>query len=60
MASAVDQGAKYEVTRKTYGVTGDDIQFAGPTITSRTVPAARLTVDFPEFGSPHFDACLPR
>jgi hypothetical protein len=42
------------------GVTGDDLRFRGPTMTTRTVPADRLTTEFPEFGSPHFDACPPR
>ena len=60
MASAVKGGKEYEVTRQTYGVTGDDLTFSGPTMTTRTVSAARLTVAFPEFGSPHFDACPPR
>jgi hypothetical protein len=60
MASAVDRGRKYEVTRQSYGVTGDQLRFTGPTITTRTVPATGLTTEFPEFGSPHFDACPPR
>jgi hypothetical protein len=59
-ASAVAKGARYEVTRRTYDVTGDDLTFTGPESTSRNVPAARLTKEFPEFGSHHFDACPPR
>jgi hypothetical protein len=60
LASAVKHGTRYQVTRQTYRVTGDDLHFSGPRIISRTVPAARLATDFPEFQSPHFDACPPR
>jgi hypothetical protein len=60
MASASIEGKNYEVTRQIYDVTGDDLEFTGPDITTRTVPAAQLTTEFPEFRSPHFDACPPR
>jgi hypothetical protein len=59
VAAAVHRGTEYEVTRKTYDVTGDDLKFTGPEIVSRTVPGGRLASEFPEFGSPHFDACPP-
>ena len=49
MANAVDRGRSYDVTRHTYPVTGDPLEFGSPKMSTGHVSAAQLIQRFPEF-----------
>ena len=57
LSIASRDGDRYEVTRHTYGLHGDDLELSGPDMVYRRVPADRLGVRFSEFTDRHWAAC---
>jgi hypothetical protein len=57
MATAVDGGAAYQVTRQAYSVSGNPIRFGGPDVSSDRLPAEQLSPRFPEFAGNGFAPC---
>jgi hypothetical protein len=57
MASQVEKGKRYEVTRHTYDMYGGHGRFRDVVVKAAAIPSDRLVERFPEFARPHWKAC---
>jgi hypothetical protein len=57
MASLLEGGDTYEVTRQIYPAAGDPLELGSPQVETDRVPAERLPERFPEFGTERWSAC---